>query len=249
MHLPHHSAAILLGTLFAYPFHARLRETFGIVPAAWLLSPDFHARRAAVKQVHELFCGKPEDLVTFLAARPYIPDIATHLRTHPFEPWYLEDWTPTSPGFSQFLSLAIDFGKIPTGIYGTVQHRILTSRPPLVTSHKAPAEPTQASRFFFFPLDSSSTLESSSLASCVSFQSLLADRSFPKKAERRALYIERELAPKTWLTLRRRIQLAIAFAHYTQADEILSDQPEDADALLEAITAPRAFDAPENLCV
>lgn len=238
---------ILLGTLFAYPFHSKLRETFGMVPAAWLLSQDRNTLRKAVQSVHHLFFPTSEEFISFLAERPDIPAIAQRIRTHPFEPWYLEDWQPTSPGFSQFLSLAIDYGKIPVGVYGTIHHRISPSCPPLVTSNKAPAESAQSSRFLYFPLDGQQSAITPPTRA--DFNRLLADRHFGKKAERLATTIERELAPKTWLTLRRRIQLSIAFSFFTTADQILNEQPEDSDALLEAITAPRAFDPPENLCV
>lgn len=215
-------AAIFLGTILAYPLHDRLRHEFAMVPAAWLAGPGSSSRKHLADSVHHLYHAHPVESYHFAMAATTTGAIIARHAAFPYTPYHLEG-EPESPGLTNLMAHACDMGHIPRGVFGTTAHRVTSIHPPLITHSHPSSDEDMTTRFLTFHVSGSAHQPSapgSQLHTILA--TLIPDRRWPSNVVRRALEIEAYLGSQNRkLPLRRRIQLAIAAATYTAADQIL----------------------------
>ncbi len=244
---PHH-AALFLGTIFAYPLHATLRENFGLLPGAWLFSPEQQSRIRNLKSstpaiadfIHGIYHADPLETAGFCTDQETTTQsIIQRMAAYPHAPWICSGYNGIHPP-TEFLTHSCETGIIPRGVYGTRTYRVDRLSPPVVISPVLPPSEL-ASRFLLFhqerglqsglhslihplPINSQpSTLNPQQSSLSTLLPHLIADRSWCRTTLRHSRLIERGLAADLPdMPFRHRVLLAIAAGVFTATEEILN---------------------------
>lgn len=250
-------APVFIGCVLSCPLNPVIRDKFSLVPATWIHGPEKSGKTALGQDIHYLYTVHAKDPVDFCYLFTTAQVIARHA-AFPHNPLYLDGEWDEGHGFSDLLTLSLDAGWVPTGLYGTINYGLKRINPTVRASPACSFHEELRLRFLHFPMDpekfnspENEARHSRNIANHFFYHLVLADlmattgrTAWQATALRMMDSMERTLGtaqPK--LRIRRRLQLAAAWGVYAAAATHFADTASLPDEEQWLLSHPLAFEA------